>query len=141
MITKLKNILRCYATGMGINETANTFHISRNTVRKYVRLSLSSGKTTDQLLALSEEHLREMFGCNEFRHREPSQRQLELDALMPDYVARLSRKGMTVRKLFQEYRSEHPDGFQESAFKRAVRQYRVHSKVVGHVEHYAADQM
>lgn len=124
---------------MGINETANTFHISRNTVRKYVRLFLSCGKTTDQLLALSEEHLREMFGCNEFRHREPSHRQLELDALMPDYVARLSRKGMTVHKLFQEYRSGHPDGFQESAFKRAVRQYRVHSKVVGHVEHCAAD--
>ena len=41
MIAKLKNILRCYATGMGINETANTFHISRNTVRKYVRLFIS----------------------------------------------------------------------------------------------------
>lgn len=46
---------------MGINETANTFHISRNTVRKYVRLFISSGKTTDQLLSLSEEHLREIF--------------------------------------------------------------------------------
>lgn len=40
-----------------------------------------------------------------------------------------------------EYRSEHPDGFQESVFKRAVRQYRFHTTVVGHVEHYAADQM
>lgn len=61
---------------MGINETANTFHISRNTVRKYVRLFISSGKTTDQLLSLSEEHLRDMFGCKEFRNREPSQRQI-----------------------------------------------------------------
>lgn len=126
---------------MGIKETANTFHLSRNTVRKYVRLFISSGKTTEQLLELSEEHLREMFGCTEFRHREPSQRQLELDALIPGYVARLSRKGMTVRKLFNEYRSEHPDGFQESVFKRSVRQYRFHTTVVGHVEHYAADQM
>lgn len=126
---------------MGISETANTFHLSRNTVRKYVRLFISSDKTAEQLLALSEEHLREMFGCKEFRHREPSQRQLELDALIPGYVARLARKGVTVRKLFHEYREDHPDGFQESAFKRAVRQYRVHSKVVGHVEHYAADQM
>ncbi len=141
MIAKLKNILRCYAVGMGIKETANTFHLSRNTVRKYVRLFISSGKTTEQLLELSEEHLREMFGCTEFRHREPSQRQLELDALIPGYVARLSRKGMTVRKLFNEYRSEHPDGFQESVFKRSVRQYRFHTTVVGHVEHYAADQM
>ena len=126
---------------MGIKETANTFHLSRNTVRKYVRFFISSGKTTEHLLELSEEHLREMFGCTEFRHREPSQRQLELDALIPGYVARLSRKGMTVRKLFNEYKSEHPDGFQESVFKRAVRQYRFHIAVVGHVEHYAADQM
>ncbi|WP_289873678.1 helix-turn-helix domain-containing protein, partial [uncultured Duncaniella sp.] len=36
-------MLRCYAVGMGIKETANTFHISRNTVRKYVRLFISSG--------------------------------------------------------------------------------------------------
>ena len=28
MIAKLKNILRCYAVGMGIKETANTFHLS-----------------------------------------------------------------------------------------------------------------
>ena len=126
---------------MGIKETANTFHISRNTVRKYVRLFISSGKSTERLLELTEEQLRETFGCTEFRHREPSQRQLELDALIPDYVARLSRKGMTVRKLFNEYREGHPDGFQESVFKRAVRQYRFHTTVVGHVEHYAADQM
>ncbi len=72
---KIKNILRCYAVGMGIKETANTFHISRNTVRKYVRLFISSGKPTDQLLELAEEQLRDMFGCTEFRHREPSQRQ------------------------------------------------------------------
>ncbi len=55
---------------MGIKETANTFHISRNTVRKYVRLFISSGKPTDQLLELTEEQLRDMFGCTEFRHRE-----------------------------------------------------------------------
>lgn len=100
---------------------------------------MSSGETTELLLILSEEYLREMFGCKEFRHCEPSRRQLELDALIPGHVARLFRKGLTVRKLFHEYSTDHPGGFQESAFKRAVRQYRVHGKVVGHVEHYAAD--
>lgn len=85
---------------MGIKETALTFHISRNTLRKYVRMFISSGKSTEQLLALSEEHLRELLGIKEFREREVSQRRMELEALIPEYVARLSRKGMTVRKLF-----------------------------------------
>ena len=59
----------------------------------------------------------------------------------PGYVSRLTRKGTSVRKLFKEYHAEYPDGYQLSSFKRAVRQYKFHIKVVGHVEHYAADQM
>lgn len=82
-----------------------------------------------------------MFGCTESRHREPSSRQIELEALLPGYVSRLTRKGTSVRKLFKEYHAEYPEDYQLSSFKRAVRQYKFHIKVVGHVEHYAADQM
>lgn len=126
---------------MGIKETASTFHTSRNTVRKYARLFLSSGKSIEQLLSLSDGQLDELFGCTASRHREPSSRRIELEALLPGYVSRLSRKGMSVRKLFKEYHAEYPDGYQLSSFKRAVRQYKFHVKVIGHVEHYAADQM
>ena len=141
MNKKIKNILRCYAAGMGIKETADTFHTSRNTVRKYVRLFLSSGKNIEQLLALSDEHLQDMFGLTDNRHREPSSRRIDLEALLPGYVKRLSRKGTSIRGLFKEYHAEYPDGYQLSSFKRAVREYKFHIKVVGHVEHYAADQM
>ena len=48
---------------------------------------------------------------------------------------------MSVRKLFKEYHTEYPDGYQLSSFKRIVSEYRFHIKVVGHVEHYAAEQM
>ena len=126
---------------MGIKETADTFHTSRNTVRKYVRLFLSSGKNIEQLLALSDEHLQDMFGLTDNRHREPSSRRIDLEALLPGYVKRLSRKGTSIRGLFKEYHAEYPDGYQLSSFKRAVREYKFHIKVVGHVEHYAADQM
>ena len=141
MNKRIKSILRCYAFGMGIKETSDTFHASRNTVRKYVRLFLSSGKSIDQLLSLSDEQLHELFGSGDSRRREPSSRRVELEALLPGYVSRLTRKGMSVRKLFKEYQAEYPDGLQLSSFKRAVREYKFHVKVVGHVEHYAADQM
>lgn len=65
MNKRIKSILRYYAVGMGIKETANTFHTSRNTVRKYVRLFLSSGKSIERLLSLSDERLHEMLGCTE----------------------------------------------------------------------------
>ena len=41
---------------------------------------------------------------------------------------------MSVRKLFKEYHTEYPDGYQLSSFKRIVSEYRFHIKVVGHVE-------
>ena len=141
MNKRIKNILRCYAAGIGIKETASTFHISRNTVRKYVRLFLSSGKSIEQLLSLPNGQLDELFGCTDTRHREPSSKRIELEALLPGYVSRLSRKGMSVRKLFKEYHTEYPDGYQLSSFKRIVSEYRFHIKVGGHVEHYAAEQM
>ena len=85
MDKRIKNILRCYAAGMGIKETASTFHTARNTARKYVRLFLSSGKGIGQLLSLSDGQLDELSGCTEFRHREPSARRIELEALLPGY--------------------------------------------------------
>ena len=36
-MTKLRNLLRCYAIGMSIKSISSAFHVSRNTVRKYVR--------------------------------------------------------------------------------------------------------
>ena len=42
-MTKLKNLLHCYAMGMGIKGISSAFHLSRNTVRKYVRLFQESG--------------------------------------------------------------------------------------------------
>lgn len=127
---------------MGIKGIAAAFDVSRNTVRKYVRLWQESTLSMEQLLALPEHRLREMFIPKGVRHRAPSSRQAELEALLPDYVARLSRKGVTVKSLYEEYRSTHPEGYLHSAFRLYVRQYRLQSRnVTGHVEHLAGDQM
>ena len=58
--------------------------------------------------------IQEMFSEGVGRNREPSQRQLELEALLPEYAARLSRRGVTVKTLYEEYRETHPDGYTES---------------------------
>lgn len=66
---------------------------------------------------------------------------MELDALIPDYVKRLSKKGVSVKSLHEEYRKEHPDGYQYTQFKLAIRAYKCQTRAVGHVEHLAGDQM
>lgn len=83
--------------GMGIKSISSAFHLSRNTVRKYVRKYQESGLTPDQMLSLTEDKLLDMFLDGKNRNRAPSSRRVELDALVPDYVKRLSKKGVTVK--------------------------------------------
>ena len=86
-------------------------------------------KSIEQFLSLSNEQLHEMFSCTESRHRDSSSRQIELKALLPGYVSRLTQKGTSVRKLFKEYHAEYPEDYQLPSFKRAVRQYKFHIKL------------
>ena len=127
--------------GMAIKSISSAFHVSRNTVRKYVRRYQESGLTPEQLMTMSEEKLQEMFLDDRNRSRKPTPRKEALEALVPDYVKRLSRKGVTVKSLHEEYLREHPDGYLYSNFKRAIRQYKYQVRAVGHVEHPAGDQM
>lgn len=127
--------------GMGIKSISSAFHISRNTVRKYVRRYQESGLSMERLLSMSEEHLQEMFVVGQPRGYKPSPRRAELEALLPEYAKRLSRKGTTVRGLYREYAQMYPDGYKSAQFETLLRRYRLQTKVIGHVEHLAGDQM
>ena len=126
---------------MGLKEMAAVFHISRNSTRKYVRLFQSSGKSMEELLAMTEGKLRQELGQATVRHNRPSERELELEALLPEYAKQLTRKGMSKARLYEQYHAAYPEGYGLTMFKQALRQYLHQSKVVGHVEHYAGDQM
>ena len=78
MNTKLKNILLCYASGMGIKSISSAFDISRNTVRRYVRMYQDSGIPAEKLPSLSDARLQELFAIPGARERQPSERQIRI---------------------------------------------------------------
>ena len=141
MTKKIKDILRCYAMGMGIRSISSAFNVSRNTVRKYVRTFQSSGLTIEQLQSLSEHHVEEMFCSQCERNRKPSSRQVELESLLPEYAARSKQKGVTIQSLYEEYKQQHPQGYQRTLFGTMLQRYTFTTRAIGHVEHYAGDQM
>lgn len=126
---------------MGIKGISSAFDISRNTVRRYVRMYQDSGIPAEKLPSLSDARLQELFAIPGARERKPSERQVRLEALLPDYAARLSRKGMTVKKLYEEYHTDHPDGYLKASFGMKLRQFMLQTNAIGHVEHRAGDQM
>lgn len=126
---------------MGIKGISSAFHISRNTVRKYVRKYLESGLTPERLQQMSEEHLQEMFVGGVKREQTASPRRDELEALLPDYAKRLSRKGVRIKDIYEEYIRKYPDGYRLSHFGTLLRRYTLQVRAIGHVDHPAGDQM
>ena len=48
---------------------------------------------------------------------------------------------MTVNKLYEEYHTEHPDGYQKTSFGMKLGQFMLQTNAISHVEHRAGDQM
>lgn len=141
MTTKIANILQCYALGMEIKQISRSFELSRNTVRRYVRLFQKCGIPIKELASMPSSRIQEMFSEGVSRSQIPSQRQLELEALLPEYSARLSRRGVTVKSLYKEYHKTRPNGYKHASFGNYLMRYRMVTHVVGHIEHYADDQI
>ena len=61
MTTKIANILQCYALGMEIKQISRSFELSRNTVRRYVRLFQKCGIPIKELASMPSSRIQEMF--------------------------------------------------------------------------------
>ena len=82
MTTKIANILQCYAFGDEDKANKQELELSRNTVRRYVRLFQECGipiKDWHQCLLPAS---KKMFSEGVSRSQIPSQRQLEQEALL-----------------------------------------------------------
>ena len=128
-------------TRNGAKSISSVLSVSRNTVRRYVRIYQECGVLLEHLLTMQGGHLRDMFfGSNERVHT-PTHKEVVLQELLPEYAKRLCRKDQTKAILYNEYRLQHSDGYSYSSFCVHLRCDLMQSKPVGRVEHKVADQM
>lgn len=139
-MNKIKQVLRSYAAGYGTKTIGGMLCMSRNTVRKYLRISQALPYSIEEQMEMDDSTLNELF-LGERKEEVLPERRKELDALLPDYARRLKRKGMTKRKLFEEYHASHPDGYSRSRFNLAMQAYMATSRPIAHLEHKAGDKM
>ena len=65
MKIRIKHILRCYQSGMSIRSISSSLLISRNTVKRYIRIYEDMGIELERLLKMDEHHLHELFGTGD----------------------------------------------------------------------------
>lgn len=110
---KIKEVLRLkWATKLSDRKIAQSCNISRPAVVSYVERALQAGLSWPLPDTLTDAALEQLL----FR---PSPKPADRDRALPDWLAvhqELQKKSVTLFLLWQEYREQHPQGYQYSWF-------------------------
>lgn len=141
MKIRIKHILRCYQSGMSIRSISSSLLISRNTVKRYIRIYEDMGIELERLLKMDEQHLHELFGVDIDNASARSAEYKYLEEHIPEYIKRLKSRGTTRRFLYEEYLKNRPQGYSYCSFCLYLRREREVKVPVGRIDHIAGDQM
>ena len=120
-LQKLREILRLgLQHQLGYREISRSCCVSHVTARAYLKHVQDAGLAWDDVAALDETKLRELVqGAHILDPKQPRPQ--------PDwqYIHKeLQRKGVTLQLLWEEYKAEHPDGYQSSQFGDLYRKWK-----------------
>jgi transposase len=136
----IKQILRLYSQGHRFKEVERITSISRNTIRKYVRLSEISSHSLEELLSWEDEKLEAYFTT---QTAPTPERKNKLEQLLPWFEEQLSKQHkriLTRWVLWGEYRQEHADGYSYAHFCRYLERYQKNKSCSLHIDHLPGDK-
>jgi transposase len=138
-MSKIRQMLRLYHQGESKLQISDLTGVSRNTLKKYLKIYVRLGLSLPEIEVLSDQELDHLFGENLLP--EPSEKYKTLESFFPTMEKKLKKRGITRQILWEEYIASHPDGYQVTQFKYHYQQWLKRSKPVMHIEHIAGDKM
>ncbi len=109
---KTREILRLkHESGLSYEKIARSCSVSKSTVSEVVRRFSESGQNWPLSEGISDEELEEMLYEDKSREK-----QVKTPLDLPYLHKELKRKSVTLQLLWEEYKRDHPDGYQYSYF-------------------------
>jgi transposase len=136
---KIRQVLRLYAAGRGSKFISKTTGIARNTVKKYLLHFIELRLTVERTDAMSDGELAAVFLME--KPKAVSSRVVDLEALLPELVARLKKRGVTKQMVYADYIRQCPAGYKHSAFLVRLNAYMGMSKPSMRVPHKVGDKL
>jgi len=138
-VYKIRQLLRLYASGRGSKFISGATGIARNTIKKYLLKFVSLRLTMEDIEAMSDAEIVRAFVLE--KPKTKNQRAADLEYLFPVLVARLKKRGVTKKMIYEQYIKEYPDGFKHSAFLVRLNTYTGIIKPSMRVEHKSGDKL
>ena len=115
---KIRQLLRLHASGRGTKFISSTTGITRNTIKKYLLQFVSLRLTMSDIEAMSDAQLAQSFFIE--KPAIENHRVSDLEVLLPELAARLKKRGVTKKMLYELYKIQHSDGYKHSAFRERL---------------------
>ena len=141
-MSKVRSIIRLYTEGVSKQSIGERTGLPRNSVKKYIRLFLASGKSPEEIQLMSDTELEQMFlDMVPRNHIENDLRYQSLEAFFPTMEKALKIRGNTKEKLWEQYFEQYPAGYRFSQFKHYYLLWKKVRNPVMHIEHKAGEKM
>src|SRR3569833_846189 len=113
-MSKIRKILKMYSKQRSIMSIAAQTDASRNTVKKYIAAFRDSGFTFDEVNALDDIELEDLFGKT--KEHPPKPQMQSMLRCFPHVDKELKKTGMNRQKQREANIKEFPNGYQYSQF-------------------------
>lgn len=142
---QVKRIIEFHQQGRSTRQIERLCGISRNTIREYLRRISLSSQSLEELLKLEDEALMAILQTEAIEKNLPGRhtddRHKFIESKLEYYKAELNRTGVTRQRLWQEYRSEHAQGYGYTQFCEHLNRYLKGDKAVMHFVHRPGEQL
>ncbi len=117
---------------------SRALNISRSTVKKYIDNIKTAGLDYNTIKDIDEDALTDIV---EGTRQNCSERYKILSQKFEYFAKELKRTGVTLERLWEEYRVDHPDGYAYSQFCHHFKEWRGTLDLSMHMNHKAGDKM
>ncbi len=138
-MSKVKQIIKLYAQGIGKKKIGLRLCLSKNTVKLYIDRLIRLRKPWEELLSLSDVELNQL--VHPPQQTVVKERLKTLYDFFPNMDKQLRKRGMTVGMQFREYSKMYPDAFAETSFYKYYNIWKKRMRPSMHIEHKVGDKM
>lgn len=139
MMNKVRQIIRLYTEGINKSEISKLNSVSRNTVKRYLKIFIQQQLTYEQVCKMNNHQLSLLFTVDESKLVTEKVKQLQ--SQLPWISKELGRRHMTNKLVWQQYQVKYPDGLRRSQFNHYIRLWLRKEKPTMHIEHKAGDKV
>ena len=136
-MSKVKQVIRMYESGVPIKGIARRLGISKNTVKEYIRKIENQNLSPPELLEKETPELEGLFESSVYKDK----KYLLLASQFTYFEKELMRTGVTRYLLWHEYKSKNPNGYSYSRFSYHFARWLKTSNASMHIDHEPGDKL